>query len=219
MPVSAWFVARLRVAATGPTLAVTRCMRALLACVIAVTFSAVAAAEPQPAGLTDPLNTVPTAAATEPTYEVQLGGEIASSQGENFAAAGAEAAIRAFHSLWIRFGVMGGNATPRAFSCPSGGPCILPGSGMYEVRAGLEARVCGLPMANANLKNLVCWFAGIDIVDMNVSFMSNSEVLELPHVGFDVGTRHVRARIALELGWGEQGSVAGGLDAGIGYRW
>jgi hypothetical protein len=201
-------------------------MRALLTSVIAVTFSTVAAAEPQPAGLTDPLNTAPTTAASEPIYQVQLGGELAiigqrGAPGENYAAAGAEAAIRVFHSLWLRLGVMAGNATPSEINCPLNAPCNIPSQSMYELRAGLDARACGLPAANPSLKNLVCWFAGIDVVDVNVSYMSNGSgnVLALPHLGFDTGSRHVRARIALELGWGGQGEVAAGLDAGIGYLW
>jgi hypothetical protein len=215
------------VAAVGPSFAVTPGMRALVTGVIAVTVSAVAAADPQPAGLTDPLNTAPTAAATEPMYQVQLAGEIATiaqqnGPGGNYAAAGAEAAIRVFHSsLWLRLGVMAGNATPSEINCPLNAPCNIPSQSMYELRAGLDARACGLPAANPSLKNLVCWFAGIDVVDMSVSYMSNGSgnVLALPHLGFDTGSRHVRARIALELGWGGQGEVAAGLDAGIGYLW
>lgn len=182
-------------------------------------LSAVAAAEPP--GLTDPVNTPPvaTAPAPAPSYEVELAAELAGTQQGNFGTVGVVAAVSALHFLWFRFGVMAGSVAPRAYSCPAFAPCSVPTESTYELRAGLDARVCGLPMGNATAKQLICWFAGIDVVDANVAYMTSSEVLTLPHLGFDIGSRHVRARVAVELGVDGQGSAAAGLNAGVGYQW
>ena len=151
-------------------------------------------------------------------YYATAGGDLGTEPGANvnFAAVSVQAGARIDRYIWARADFLAGTADPaRLAFCPVGAPCAGPPGGIYQLRAGFEARGCAI-------NDVVCWFGGIDAGYSHSKLMgiaSTNEAVVLPRAGLDIGTHHVRFRVAFELGWDGARSGAGGLDAGLGYRW
>jgi hypothetical protein len=183
--------------------------------VLAITGGAAAADPPSATPPTAPADPSAPPSAISPTYELELAGQVGNESGPavEYTAASLQAGVRAGPFVWARATLLAGEArSTLVLFCPVGVPCTQPTGHIYQARVGLEARGC-------STGSIVCGFGGVDAAFTAIQFYSGNVVLLLPRVGLDIGSRHVRLRIALELGVDGKADVAAGLDAGIAYRW
>jgi hypothetical protein len=201
-----------------------RCV--VLASILATTATAMA----EPPSLTPPVDSAPALSlpsAVAPSSYVQIGAEVGFGQDATFEAASVQAGTRVFRFLWARAGLVAGQATP-AFPLVSAGAVgggymdtnatTAVGGTMFQVRAGLEARGC-------SPSYFACGFGGVDVAYAQTQLVGgtpadSSGMIMIPRIGFDLGSRRVRIRTALELAYDAQFSVEGaGIDAGVAYQW
>ena len=157
-----------------------------LACLVATT--SIAAAQPS---LTAPVP-APAPAAEAQTY-VAAGAAFGAAKGLYLAGTLEVGRRIGTSALWFHTellgGVEGGVDEPTYSS-----------SGIQEARGGIEARGCAL-------QGVACIFVGADLAVVREHYMAEYDsangvsVLPIGRLGLDVGTKRVRLRPALELGY------------------